>query len=471
MPAREVGGRSFGFALFATAAVFYGLAWLGPASPADAAVFLLFVALTGQRIRPFLLVLAASVQDAPGLSYLWSYVCFAGVAALLVGTYVLRRVATADVRFDAGLERLAAFALVVVAYATAMSAVQSQLHGYAQADSRPFLMVGGLMAVMIVTGYVASAVVGSDASDRKRLGLLSIGALGHALLVGVLQVPYGQAFYRSGDNLAKVELSHQLVDEGALGFARINGPFLSPNAFGYTVLLLALVAVVVLWRSARVRAFFVYVIAGGAAVMLSLSKALLGYYGLAVLVLFRYAAGRLAAGLAVFACAAGIAAFVSTRAYDLLLAVFRVQEGGIGSRQYAWLAVLRELQPLDWLFGVGLSAWPVFFEDHVGIALSDPHSLPLSVAGTFGIVGVLFYALLVATLLTSLKRARDDTDRVSVFLLLLLFLLKDLVSIPAVLGNTPLTFLVWLLLGLSIARWQEAARPAASPAAPAAARG
>jgi hypothetical protein len=205
--------------------------------------------------------------------------------------------------------------------------------------------------------------------------------------------------------------------------------------------------------------------------MLSLSKALLGYYGLAILVLLRYAAGRLAAALAVFAAATGLLLFASTQLYQLVLAVFRWQEGGLGSRQFAWLAVFRELQPLDWVFGIGLSAWPVFFEKHVGIALSDPHSLPLSVAGTFGLVGVLFYGLLVATLVGALWRARNDAERAAIYLLLLLFLVKDLVSIPAVLGNTPLTFLVWLLLGLSIARWQGAAAPGPASEAAAPARG
>ena len=86
-----MGDRRFAFAVLATAAAFYALAYLAPVSAGDAGMFLLLVALTGQRIRPYLLVLAASVQDAPGLSYLWSYVCFAGIAALLVGGYVLRR--------------------------------------------------------------------------------------------------------------------------------------------------------------------------------------------------------------------------------------------------------------------------------------------------------------------------------------------------------------------------------------------
>ena len=463
-----VRGQRLGLGLFATAAAFYALAYLAPVSVADAAVFLLLVALTSQRIRPFLLVLASSVQDAPGMSYLWSYVCFVGIAALLVGDYAIRRVSTLPVRSNPVLERMALFAVIVVAYATAMSALQSHLNGYPQADGRPYLMVGGLMLVMIVTGYVAGAVLGPDPAERRRLGWLAAGALAHALLVGALQIPLGQEYYRSGDNLAKVEASRQLVEEGALGFARINGPFLSPNAFGYTILLLALVVVIALWRSARFRAFLFYVIAGGAAVMLSLSKALLGYYGLAVLVQFRYVAGRLAAALAVAAGGAAVLAFASSSLYPILLAVFRVQEGGLGSRQFAWLAVLRELRPQDWLFGVGLSAWPVFFEHHVGIPLSDPHSLPLSVAGTFGIVGVLFYLLLVGTLLRALARARDEAGRVAILLLLFLFLIKDLVSIPAVLGNTPLTFLVWLLLGLAVADWQvtTATRSAVSERTP-----
>ena len=450
-----MGGKRFGAAILATAVAFYALAYFAPLSAADAAVFLLLVALTSQRIRPFLLVLASSVQDAPGISYLWSYVSFAGIAALLVGDYALRRAASAPVRASPVLERLALFAVIVVVYAVGMSALQAHLDGYPQADGRPYLMVGGLMLVMIVTGYVAGAVVGPDQAERRRLGWLSVGALVHALLIGALQIPFGQEYYRSGDNLAKVEMSRQLVEEGVLGFARINGPFLSPNAFGYTILLLALAVVIALWSSARARAFVFYVVAGGAAVMLSLSKALLGYYALAVLVQFRYVAGRFATALALAAAGAGILVFASTSLYQIVLAVFRVQEGGLGSRQWAWLAVLRELQPQDWIFGVGLSAWPVFFERHVGLALSDPHSLPLSVAGTFGIVGVLFYLLLIGTLLRSLARANGEAGRVAILLLLLLFLLKDLVSIPAVLGNTPLTFLVWLLLGLSVAEWRD----------------
>ena len=108
-------GKRFGLALLATAVIFYALAYFAPLSVGDAAVFLLLVALTGQRIRPFLLVLASSVQDAPGMSYLWSYICFAGIALLLVAEYMVRRVATSRANSDPGVERLVLFAGIVVA--------------------------------------------------------------------------------------------------------------------------------------------------------------------------------------------------------------------------------------------------------------------------------------------------------------------------------------------------------------------
>ena len=73
---------------------------------------------------------------------------------------------------------------------------------------------------------------------------------------------------------------------------------------------------------------------------------------------------------------------------------------------------------------------------------------------------MLFYVLLVTTLVRRIGTSRTEEERVAIYLLLLLFLLKDLVSIPAVLGNTPLTFQVWLLLGLSIAHWRAVPRSA-----------
>ena len=94
-----------------------------------------------------------------------------------------------------------------------------------------------------------------------------------------------------------------------------------------------------------------------------------------------------------------------------------------------------------------------FFNQQIGVELSDPHSLPLSVAGTFGLPGILFYLMLLGLLAReSLVRDSTAARRLGIYLLLLVFLVKDLVSIPAVLGNTPLTFMIWLLLGLVLVR-------------------
>jgi hypothetical protein len=263
----------------------------------------------------------------------------------------------------------------------------------------------------------------------------------------------GQEFYRSVGSLAKVELSSQLMEAGAIGFVRINGPFLSPNAFGYTMILLATLSFLTLFNTARLRVFFLYLIVGLAAVLLSTSKALLGYYGLVCAVLFGFVARR---GVIVLVYAIGFAIlgwFLTSDYFQLLLQIFRVQDGSLGSRQSAWLAVIEGLQPLDWIFGVGLSAWPPFMLERVGLPLSDPHSLPLSIAGTFGVLGVLFYVALITLLVRhALQADTDDLRRRGIWLLLLLFLVKDLVSIPTVLGNTPLTFMIWLLLGLVLAR-------------------
>lgn len=443
--------RGFLFAVVATALTFYALAYFAPFSEADAALFLLLVALTGQRIRPYLLLLAATVQDAPGLSYLWSYIGFVGVASLLVAEYVLRRSTDTAAGASSRAERLVLIALLVAVYGTGVSALQSLLGGYPQSGDRPYLFVGGLMIAMVLSGYVASAVLRSHPSDRGTLKAVALLALGHALLIGLLQIPFGQAFYRSGGNLAAVELSRQLVEDTAIGFARINGPFLSPNAYGYTILLLALLAVLSSWKDSRWQASLIFVVAGGAAVMLSMSKALLGYYVLSCAVLIGFAAGPVV--VAVLGVLALTVTFLVIPAdlLDLAFAVFRVQDT-LGSRGWAWQAVIHSLTATDWFFGIGLSAWPAFFDRYVGVPLSDPHSLPLSVAGTFGFVGVLFYALLVGTLLAQFNRNADATRRLGICLLLILFLVKDLVSIPAVLGNTPLTFMIWLLLGMTLSR-------------------
>jgi hypothetical protein len=435
--------------VFAVAIVFYALAFLGIFSSFDAALFLLLIALFGQRLRPFLLLLSASIQDAPGLSYLWSYIGFAGIGGLMLADAAIRPAAPAGAAPFERIERLTVLAVALVTYGVCVAWANDSLGGHPQSGDRPYPVVGALTIVMILSGYYARRVIDFGESDRRLLGALALLALAHALFIGVLQIPFGQEVYRSGTSLAQTEATRQLVEAGAIGFARINGPFLSPNTFGYTILLLAMIATVTLFDSAKFRVAFVYVVAGAAAVLLSMSKAVLGFYGLSCLVLSRYMIGRSATILLVVAVAATLPFLLSGDMIQFVFDVFRFQEDTLGTRQWAWSATIDNLHLVDWLAGIGVGAWPVFFERTIGEALSDPHAMLLSLPGSYGILGVVFYVYLLWTVFrTPVARTGGDARHIGRILLILLFLVKDLASIPSVLGNTPVTYLVWLLFGL-----------------------
>lgn len=435
--------------VFAVAIVFYALAYLGPFTSFDAAVFLLVAALLGRQIRPYLLVLAASIQDAPGLSYLWSYIGFAGIGALMLIDAALRPPDPERTASLGPVERLVVMAVALVAYGVCIAWAQSTFGGYPQSGDRPYPVVGALTALMILTGYFSRLVLDRGASNRRLLGSLALLALAHALLIGLLQIRFGQEIYRSGTSLAEAEATRQLVEAGAIGFARINGPFLSPNTFGYTILLLAMIAIVTLFDTARLRVAFAYVVAGAAAVLLSMSKAVLGFYGLSCLVLSRFVIGLSRTVQLVILVLLALPFVLSSDAIQFVFDVFRVQQGTLGTRTWAWTAAIENLRPIDWLAGIGVGAWPVFFERHVGEALADPHALLLSLPGSYGILGVVFYLVLLYTVFRAPVTDRGgEARRIGKYLLILLFLVKDLASIPSVLGNTPVTHLVWLLLGL-----------------------
>jgi hypothetical protein len=438
-------------AVITVACLFYALAYLAPFTTMDAAVFLLACALFGQRLRPYLLLLAASVQDAPGLSYLWSYICFAGIGVLMLIDVAVRKAGDRAPQFGP-LERLVVMAMGLVVYGVGVAWAHDALGGYPQSTERPFPVVAALTVLMILAGYYSRRILDLDAAGRRLLGGLAVFAIAHALAIGLLQIPLGQEAYRSGTTLAQVEATRQLMEAGAIGFARINGPFLSPNAFGYTILLLAVIAAVTLFESARWRVALVYVVAGAAAVLLSMSKAVLGYYGLSGLVLSYFVIGGKRTALLALALLAALPFLLSSDLGQLGFEVFRVQEDTLGTRQFAWRAAIENLRLIDWLSGIGVGAWPPFFERHVGEAMSDPHALLLSLPGTYGLLGVVFFILL---LVTVIRAPVDGTDigsrRLGKALLILLLLVKDLASIPSVLGNTPVTFLVWLLIGLVMA--------------------
>lgn len=453
----EAGGRSATQAVspavvFGIACVFYALAFVAPFTSMDAALFLLVAALFGQRLRPYLLLLVASVQDAPGLSYLWSYVCFAGIGGLLLINAVLDPPWGKQTQRFGPIERVVVMVIALVLYGVGIAWANDTLGGYPQSADRPFVAVAALTVVMVMSGYFSRHILDLDPANRRLLGVLAVLAIAHAIVIGILQIPFGQEVYRSGTNLAQVEATNQLMEAGVLGFARINGPFLSPNTFGYTILLFAVIAAVTLFETARWRVAFVYVIAGAGAVVLSMSKAVLGYYGLSGLVLSYFVIGGKRTFLLALAVLLAVPLILSNDLVQFAFEVFRVQEDTLGTRQLAWSAVVDNLGLVDWISGIGVGAWPPFFAQHIGWTLSDPHALLLSLPGSYGVLGVIFFVLLLATVFRAPIVGEDVTARrLGKGLLILVLAFKDLASIPAVLGNTPVTFLVWLVIGLVMA--------------------
>ena len=455
---------------------FYFLAMAGLASSADAFAFLFVVAMGFPAYRVPLLLIAAAIQDAPGLSYFWSYVLFASISALIVLQYVADRFGTITKRrsnrYDKAMFYLWLIALIVVFYSICVSWAQDNLGGYPQSERRPYPVVGGLMCLMITVGYMSAR----DALERpdglKLLGAAALLAVTHSLLIGLIQIPLGPEFYRSAGNLARVLEMGQLTDAGAFGFARINGPFLSPNAFGFSILLCCLVAIVASvhdWKMLVIRSFLLF---GFAAVVLSASKALAAFYVVFGCILYWTSVSRVRFVLYSVVAIIGLISLLSTQYGELLVAAFRIG-GGLGAREVAWTAVVQNLSFTDWTFGIGLSAWPEFFGQNAGFELSDPHSVILSVPGTFGLAGILLYLCILVVLAEKYFSGNGNTgSRIAILGMLTLLLGKDLASIPTLLGNTPLTYLVWLCLTLTIlmparksAREQQQLPPAANPLA------
>ena len=97
------------------------------------------------------------------------------------------------------------------------------------------------------------------------------------------------------------------------------------------------------------------------------------------------------------------------------------------------------------------SHWPVLFDKYLDYSLSDPHSILFSIPGTYGVVGVIFYVTLLAFWIFEAVRRRHAARVLALSFILLLFG-KDLFSIPYLIGNTPITFALWLAMGVAFMR-------------------
>lgn len=119
----------------------------------------------------------------------------------------------------------------------------------------------------------------------------------------------------------------------------------------------------------------------------------------------------------------------------------------LGERAKTWSAVINEFSWKEWILGTGLSHWPELFARYEKTPSTDPHSFLLSIPGTFGIVGIIFYLAIAYILFKSLGDKLVWKKIIAVCLILIIFV-RDLFAIPLFLHNSPMSYLIWLNLGL-----------------------
>lgn len=440
--------------LLVVAIIFYFLALVGLASEYDALIWLVCTSVLVKRhLRPCFLILICGLQDAPGFSYYASYYGFAIIAWIIIldSVFLFKTSSQPKTVFSIQYKTLMQFALFVSLYSLILSFIQDQSGFNPQSQDRHYLLVFFLMLTMICSGYFSTLLIKQYPYLLELLAFIAIITLIHIVIIGILQILYGAEVYRSASMLPKILENKQLFKITGFNIPRVNGPFLSPNAMGMTMLLLSLLTYIGLSQR-RLKAILLFSAFGLIGAILSLSKAVLGYYLLcfSVMIIYQFR-NLLLRSLAFLSMILGLAFIVATVMLELeiLQESFRIRTDTLGTREFAWQAVINGLTFPDWLFGIGLSAWPDFFSYNVGFTLSDPHSYILSVPGTFGITGVVFYLYLFKQLFTKTTSKRSSVFVKSIGLfLLLLFFGRDIASIPSILGNTQLNYIVWVLLGL-----------------------
>lgn len=426
------------------------LADLGVFSGFDAAIGAFALALFFPDLSPVLLLSISSIQDAPGLAGIAWYlgVVMVGVVAVCYGTINHVRAGYSWLSVN----RWGMAATFVVLFALQISVAQDFFGGLAQAPERSPFAVGGLMIFMTWIGIHAAFLLRRQPQGIEVVTAVVLMLLLHGLSIALAQVFIDSTFMASSQGLAEIEDSSQLSIETAVGIPRIHGTYLTPNAFALCMILLVLVVRAVR-KDERFGFTFAFFWFGLGMVLsaLSLSKAIGIFFLLTTFFMFVQLAGWKAV-LGVFLLGLAVLGWLlSSGLTEELLSAFRITSelGGDSYRAQAWHLVVSKFNWYDWITGAGLSHWPVLFDTYMGVRLSDPHTWLLSVPGTFGLIGTLFFLAIIYSLIRIVFKSTGNAKMVAISLLTL-FLVKDMFSIPYLLGNTPLSFLIWLILALTL---------------------
>ncbi len=198
----------------------------------------------------------------------------------------------------------------------------------------------------------------------------------------------------------------------------VNSVFFDPNIFGrFLALVMILLGAVVLYsRRQRTQLATIVVLAIlWGALVLTLSRSSLGalLVGLGALAALRWKVGR-----AVFA-AAGVVA-LAVAAIAITPTTFGLNQGlnGASSGRPGLVSGGLDLFAARPVWGYGSGSFETEYSAHhhqIGQTLSASHTIPITIAAEQGLIGELVYlALVVAALVTLLRRCRADPARVAV---------------------------------------------------------
>lgn len=450
-------------------ASFYAVAAVGFLPQYIIALPLLYGLSLGLAYRPALLVIICSVQDAPNYSHETSYIIFLIVVFLTAIQTLLSVEGRENLhhtwKYIPHAKQLFLAFIFVTAYAAALSYFQDTYGLRPQSELRDYRLLAVLMFANYLGAFLCVCHAVRTKAALSHMAAALVCACGHALAIASLQIPYGQEIYRSGSMLEKSLASGQLNTETAIGIARLNGPFLSPNALGLYVALLLILFIAVNQLRGRFgnnsRRWYTGV--ASASIAMSMSKALLLHQAIAILLLVRDKLSGVVFYLVSLFLLAAIALVFYIFPHQEIEVTLSVagdvlrldSDRGLGTRGFAWTAVFEELTIYDWLTGVGLSHWPILFLNKIGIPLADPHTFIISIAGGFGLVGVVFYIYIVRLMIKSYSASKY----VFILMLLIMILVKDLASIQSVLGNSSATFLLSFGIFLATASYQRVIPP------------
>jgi hypothetical protein len=311
-----------------------------------------------------------------------------------------------------------------------------------------------------IIGAIASAIIILD--DRhglEKLKWVMLLGIFHGVLALFLQLAIDPGLFRSNAGLLAMfdKDASYMLEEQNLGRMRLMGVQMSPNTVGY-VIALQFMLVIRSYGSAAIGYGFIlmFFLIGVTQGVLTMSRSEMFFALGSTVALATYRNKRLLYGTMIVVALGMVLLFADPKIAGLsvedISILFRSKApGDLGVREELWKAVIREFRWDDWLFGVGLSHWRIFFGSHAGIPAADPHTYLLSAPGMFGILGTLFYVF-TAVILTSVFRGSDQRNSLLALLLILILFFKDLVSFPCYIQNSPLSFLIWLSLTLSMVK-------------------